>query len=142
MSNKIEEIDGVGGSKRANNIELARAQMQKNAEARKARESAVNVDVEADTGSGASKNFSYSQNQTQKDQETFGESYDTSGSISGGYNAGSTINSSQGSNADTDGGGNSSNNGKGMFHRTDDSAKLESKGMKESKLKNTTIKLF
>lgn len=137
---RVSSIDELGendSSKRARNIDLARAQMQKNAEARKKREGSVDLDM--DTGSGASRNFAHDQNLVQKDQETFHESYDSSGSVTGGYHAGSTINQSQGSNADTDGGGNS---GQGNQHRTADAVKLQSDEMKESLLKHKTIKLF
>lgn len=139
---RVSSIDELGendSSKRARNIDLARAQMQKNTEARKKRETSVDLDM--DTGSGASRNFAHDQNQVQKDQETFHESYDSSGSVTGGYHAGSTINQSQGSNSDTDGGG-GSGSGKGNPHRIADAVKLQSDEMKESNLKNKTIKLF
>lgn len=121
--NGIDEIDG-GGSKRNKAFEMARAQMQKNAEARKQKEASVDLDM----GTGSSKNFAYDNNQTQKDQETFHESYDNSGSISGGYNAGSTINQSNNSS----GGGGANNNNSGNSQRS--TIKLESKSLKKGNI--------
>lgn len=110
MSMEIEEIRGSRGKKTVDynsteyKILLAAA---KNEAAKKNKDASVETEV----GGGSSGHFAFENNQTQKDQEVFHESYDASGSTSGSYNAGSTINQSQGSNTGNGGDGGGNNQG-------------------------------
>lgn len=133
MSNRIEELDGVGDSsrKRSQAWEMAR-QFQRNLN--KNENSSQNHDL-----TNNKRESTLVENSAQKNQEIFDEAYGETGSISGGYNAGSTVLAGEKS----DGGGNFSDGGNNSNpHSKGDSIKMESKKLKESSLKNIEVKLF
>ena len=133
-NNRIDEVESIesSGSKRNKAWEMAREQMQNNMNSRKEKQSSQD-----DTGT--KKDSTLIENSVQKNQEHFNESYDDSGSISGSYNAGSTILGSQSANTDTDGGGSSSGGGS---RQKGDSIKVESDKLPKGKLQKVSLSLF
>jgi hypothetical protein len=132
-NNRIEEIDGIGDSskKRAQAWEIAR-QFQRNLN--KNENNPQNHDL-----TNNKRDSSLVENSAQKNQEIFDEAYGEAGSISGGYNAGSTVLAGEKSNSGNDFGGSGNNSNP---HSKGDFVKVESKKLKESNLKNIEVKLF
>jgi len=133
MSNRIEELEGLGDNskKRAQAWEMAR-QFQRNLN--KNENNSQNHDLTNNR-----RDSSLVENSAQKNQEIFDEAYGETGSISGGYNAGSTVLAGEKSNT---GGGDFGGSSNSNPHSKGDSIKMESKKLKESNLKSVEVKLF
>jgi hypothetical protein len=131
-NNKIDEIDGIGGSKRDKAWEAARQQMQMN----QLKKDQNNASTQDETGN---RKYSLVDKSVSTDQEINPESFDADGgSIGGSYHAGSTISTNQKSNTDTDGG----SSGGGRNPSKGDSIKVESENLPKGKVKNISLKLF
>ncbi|GIW23130.1 MAG: hypothetical protein KatS3mg068_2137 [Candidatus Sericytochromatia bacterium] len=130
---KIEELEALGDNskRRAQAWEIARQFQQS---LNRNHNNSQNHDL-----TNNKKDSSLVENSVQKNQEIFDEAYGEAGSISGSYNAGSTVLAGEKSNTN---GGDFSGGGNNNPHSKGDSIKMESKKLKESSLKNVEVKLF
>jgi hypothetical protein len=133
--NEIDGVDGVGGSKRDKAWAAVQAAREKMQMANQQKQN-NNASTQDDTGN---KQYSLVDKSVATDQQINPTSFDEDGgSVSGSYNAGSTISTNQKSNSDTDGG--SSGGGRGQSKG--DSMIVDSDKLPKGKLKEIKLSLF